>query len=73
MKNKNILITGGLGHLGFDIATQLLKNSNNYLILIDKKKMSPKINSFYKKIKVECYLSKWIFLRLMIIKNLIQL
>ena len=51
MKNKNILITGGLGHLGFDIATQLLKNSNNYLILIDKKKMSPKINSFYKKKK----------------------
>ena len=51
MKNKNILITGGLGHLGFDIATQLLKNSNNYLILIDKKKMSPKINSFYKKNK----------------------
>jgi NAD(P)-dependent dehydrogenase (short-subunit alcohol dehydrogenase family) len=63
MKHKNILITGGLGHLGFDIATQLLKNSNNYLILIDKKKMSSKISSFYKKNK-----SRMLFIKMDISK-----
>ncbi len=36
MSNKNILITGGAGHLGFEITKNLLIDKNNSLIIIDK-------------------------------------
>lgn len=55
MKNKNILITGALGHLGFELVNQLLKDDKNYLILIDKNdlihtKIDVKIKKFEKNI-----------------------
>tara|TARA_B100001093_G_C26104912_1_gene708429 strand:+ start:300 stop:422 length:123 start_codon:yes stop_codon:yes gene_type:complete len=38
MINRNIVVTGGTGHLGLEIAKKLLSNSFHNLILIDKKK-----------------------------------
>ena len=65
MINKNIVVTGGTGHLGLEIAIKLLSNSFYNLILIDKKKINNKkiINKLNKKFKkrvylIECDISK---------------
>ena len=65
MINRNIVVTGGTGHLGLEIAKKLLSNSLYSLILIDKKQINnkKKINTLNKKFKgrvylIECDISK---------------
>jgi len=43
---NNIIVTGGLGVLGREVVSQLLKNKNNFIILIDKEKSKKKIETF---------------------------
>jgi len=35
---NNIIVTGGLGILGREVVNQLLKNKDNFIIIIDKEK-----------------------------------
>ena len=48
---NNIIVTGGLGILGREVVTQLLKNKNNFVILIDKEKSKKKIKTFSSTLK----------------------
>ena len=48
---NNIVVTGGLGILGREVVTQLLKNKNNFVILIDKEKSKKKIKTFSSTLK----------------------
>lgn len=50
MSNKRILITGGTGYLGFEIAKNLLINKKNHLIIIDKN-IDKKKKVFFEKYK----------------------
>ena len=43
---NNIIITGGLGILGREVINQLLKNKNNFIIIIDKEISKKKISTF---------------------------
>ena len=43
---NNIIVTGGLGILGREVVDQLLKNKNNFVILIDKEKSKKKLKRF---------------------------
>ena len=43
---NNIIVTGGLGILGREVVNQLLKNKNNFIIIIDKEKSKKKIETF---------------------------
>ena len=48
---NNIVVTGGLGILGREVVTQLLKNKNNFFILINKEKSKKKIKTFSSTLK----------------------
>lgn len=48
---NNIIVTGGLGILGREVVDQLLKNKNNFVILIDKEKSKKKIKTFSSTLK----------------------
>ncbi len=50
MSNKRILITGGTGNLGFEIAKNLLANKKYSLIIVDKN-IEKKKKVFFKKFK----------------------
>ena len=38
---RNILITGGAGYIGSMLATELVKNKNNFITVIDLLKYNP--------------------------------
>jgi CDP-glucose 4,6-dehydratase len=48
---NNIIVTGGLGILGREIVNQLLKDKNNFIIIIDKEKSKKKIKTFKQDLK----------------------
>ena len=48
---NNIIVTGGLGILGREVVNQLLKNKNNFIIIIDKEKSKKKIETFKQDLK----------------------
>lgn len=48
---NNIIVTGGLGILGREVVNQLLKNKDNFIIIIDKEKSKKKIETFKKDLK----------------------
>mgnify|MGYP006090815147 FL=1 len=48
---NNIIVTGGLGILGREVVNQLLKNKNNFIIIIDKEKSKKKIATFKQDLK----------------------
>ena len=48
---NNIIVTGGLGILGREVVNQLLKNKDNFIIIIDKEKSKKKIETFKQDLK----------------------
>ena len=48
---NNIIVTGGLGILGREVVNQLLKNKNNFVIIVDKDKSKKKIQTFKQHLK----------------------
>ena len=48
---NNIVVTGGLGILGREVVNQLLKNKNNFIIIIDNEKSKKKIKTFNQDLK----------------------
>ena len=48
---NNIIVTGGLGILGREVVNQLLKNKNNFVIIVDKDKSKKKIKTFKEHLK----------------------
>ena len=48
---NNIIVTGGLGILGREVVNQLLKNKNNFVIIVDKDKSKKKIQTLKQHLK----------------------